>query len=146
MRHRKHTFKIGRTAAHRRCLIANMLKSLIEHERIETGVTKAKELRRHADRLVTLAKQGTLASRREVIARLMIRYNPLTSKEARAVKESENKNLSPYYNTDRRVVKKLYDNLAGRFSTRQGGFTRIVRLEPRIGDNAEMCFIEYLPQ
>ena len=142
MRHRKHTFKVGRNAAHRRMLIANMLKSLVEHGRIQTGLAKAKELRRHAERLVTLAKQGTLASRREIISRLMIRYNHLTSKEARAVKNGQD--AATYYNTDRRIVGKLYQELAPRFATRHGGFTRIVRLEHRIGDNAEICLIEYL--
>ena len=65
MRHRKHTFKIGRTGSHRRSMIANMLKSLIENGRISTTVVKAKELRRHADRMITLAKKNTLASRRK---------------------------------------------------------------------------------
>ncbi len=65
MRHGKDTFKIGRTASHRRCMIANMLKSLIEHGRIETTERKAKELRRHADHMITLAKKNTLASRRQ---------------------------------------------------------------------------------
>ncbi len=77
MRHGKHTFKIGRTSAHRRCMIANMLKSLIHHGRIKTTITKAKELRRHADKLITLAKENTLASRRQAIADLMIRFNKL---------------------------------------------------------------------
>jgi large subunit ribosomal protein L17 len=81
MRHAKQTEKLGRTSSHRRCLMANQLKSLVEHGRIETTVAKAKILRRHADRLVTLAKRGTLASRRAAIAKLMIRFNPLTSKE-----------------------------------------------------------------
>ncbi len=81
MRHGKHTFKIGRTASHRRCLIANMLKSLIAHERIETTVTKAKELRRHADRMITLAKENTLASRRRAVAELMVQFNALLQKK-----------------------------------------------------------------
>jgi large subunit ribosomal protein L17 len=142
MRHGKHTFKIGRNASHRRCLIANMLKSLIEHERIETTVTKAKELRRHADRMITLAKKNTLASRRLATARLMISYNALTPKEARAAKAGD---LSAY-NTDRKVVGKLFDTLSKRFETRPGGFTRIIKKSNRVGDNAPTCFIEYLPQ
>ena len=68
MRHNKHTFKVGRTASHRRAMIANMLKSLIQHEKIETTMTKAKELRRHADHMITLAKKNTLATRRTEIA------------------------------------------------------------------------------
>src|ERR1044071_4856347 len=121
MRHGKHTFKIGRTSSHRRCMLANMLKSLVEHERIETTVTKAKELRRHADKLVTLAKKNTLSSRREAIAKMMICYNSLTPKEARAAKKGD----TSAYNTDRRVVNKLFIDLATRFATRNGGFTRI---------------------
>ncbi len=143
MRHRKHTFKIGRTGSHNRCLIANMLKSLVEHERIETTITKAKELRRHADRLVTLAKKNTLATRRLAIARMMIRFNTLTPKEAREVKEDKN---TQSYNGDRIVVGKLFTDLATRFAARNGGYTRIIKTGQRVGDNASMCFIEFLPE
>lgn len=143
MRHAKHTFKIGRTSSHRRCMLANMLKSLIEHGRIETTVTKAKELRRHADRMITLAKKNTLASRRRAIADLMITYNRLTSKEAREAKKG---NTASVYNSDRQVMNKLFGELSERFSARQGGYTRIVRLGERTGDNASTCVIEYLPQ
>ncbi|MCX6987841.1 MAG: 50S ribosomal protein L17 [Chlamydiae bacterium] len=143
MRHAKHTFKIGRTSSHRRCLIANMLKSLVEHERITTTVTKAKELRRHADRLITLAKKNSLASKRQVIAELMIRYNALTPKEARDAKTNNNKES---FNTDRVVVGKLFDQLGPRFATRNGGYTRIIRKAQRVGDNASTCYIEYLSE
>jgi len=142
MRHRKHTFKIGRTGSHNRCLMANMLKSLIEHERIETTVVKAKELRRHADRLVTLAKEGSLSARRQAIAKMMIRYNTLTPKEARALKKNpEDQSMC---NGDRKVVAKLFSELAMRFAQRQGGYTRIIRKGQRVGDNAPTCYIEYL--
>ncbi len=140
MRHGKHTFKIGRTASHRRCMLANMLKSLIEHERIETSVTKAKELRRHADRLITLAKKNTLASKRQAIAKMMITYNTLTPKEARIAKTGK----LDAYNTDRKVIGKLFGELSQRFATRNGGFTRIIKKDNRVGDNAPTCFIEYL--
>ncbi|HSW87351.1 MAG TPA: 50S ribosomal protein L17 [Rhabdochlamydiaceae bacterium] len=140
MRHGKHTFKIGRTSSHRRCLIANMLKALIEHERIETTVTKAKELRRHADRMITLAKKNTLASRRQAIAQLMITFNHLTSKEAKKVK-SGNKE---YLNSDRQIISKLFGDLSLRFAARNGGYTRIIKKNERIGDNAPACFIEYV--
>ncbi len=143
MRHGKHTFKVGRTGSHNRCMIANMLKSLIEHGRIETTVTKAKELRRHADRLITLAKKNTLATRRLAIAKLMIRFNTLTPKEARKVKKD--KNTQPY-NGDRLVIGKLFTELAARFSARNGGYTRIIKKGQRVGDNASMCYIEYLPE
>ena len=140
MRHRKDTFKIGRTTSHRRCLMANMLKSLIEHGRIETTERKAKELRRHADRMVTLAKKNTVASRRQAVAAMMITYNTLTSKEARLAKKGD---LSAY-NVDRGILNKLFGELATRFATRQGGFTRIIKLGQRVGDNAPTCYIEYL--
>jgi large subunit ribosomal protein L17 len=140
MRHAKDTFKIGRNAGHRRCLIANMLKSLIEHERIETTERKAKELRRHADRMITLAKANTLSSRRRAIAELMISFNALSSKEARVAKAGNKK----AYNGDRLIIGKLFGELAGRFAERNGGFTRIIKKDVRIGDNAPMCFIEFL--
>lgn len=140
MRHRKRTVKLGYTSSHQRCLLANMLKSLVEHERIETTLAKAKELRRHADRLVTLAKKGTLASRRTAIAKMMINFNHLSSKEARQAKQG---NFS-HYNTDRRVIKKLFDELAARYMDRAGGYTRIIRMDNRIGDRAPLCLIEYI--
>lgn len=141
MRHRKNSFKIASNSSHRRALLANMLKSLVTHERIETTVAKAKELRRHADKLVTLAKKNTLASRRAAIAQLMVRFNSLTSKEARAAREGD---LSAY-NDDRQVISKLFDQLATRFCQRDGGYTRITRTASRrTGDNGEMCYIEYL--
>lgn len=142
MRHGKDTFKIGRTASHRRCMIANMLKSLIEHGRIETTERKAKELRRHADRMVTLAKKNTLASRRRAVADLMICYNTLTAKESRALKAGK----EDARNADRKVVGVLFGELAQRFATRNGGFTRIIKKDFRVGDSAPSCYIEYLPQ
>jgi len=140
MRHLKATCKLGRTSSHRRCLFANMLKSLIEHGRVETTLAKAKILRRDADKMVTLAKENTLASRRGAIAALMIRFNTLTSKEKRAVKEGDTSS----YNGDRRVVQVLFEELGPRFAQRQGGYTRIVRTGTRVGDGGEKCIIEYL--
>ncbi|MEI6531893.1 MAG: 50S ribosomal protein L17 [Chlamydiota bacterium] len=141
MRHRNHTFKVGRTASHRRCMIANMLKSLILNGRIETTVTKAKELRRHADRMVTLAKKDDLSSRRAAIARLMVRFNTLSPKEARLVKSKQD---TTAYNGDRAVIDVLFSQLGPRFKERQGGYTRILRTAPSVGDNAPRCLIEYL--
>jgi large subunit ribosomal protein L17 len=140
MRHAKDTFKIGRTASHRRCMIANMLKSLVEHDRIETTERKAKELRRHADKLITLAKANTLHTRRRAVADLMISFNALTSKEARAAKAGK----TDAYNTDRMIMGKLFGELATRFASRNGGYTRIIKKSARIGDNAPTCFIEFL--
>ncbi len=140
MRHGKHTFKVGRTGSHRRAMLANMLKSLIESERIETTVVKAKELRRHADRMITLAKRNTLASKRSAISELQVTFNSLTTKEARKAKEGDKSS----YTRDRLVVDKLFGLLRDRFSARNGGYTRIIRKGDRIGDNAPTCYIEYL--
>lgn len=140
MRHRKNTIKLGKTSSHRRCMFANMLKSLIEHERIETTITKAKILKRYADKMITLAKQNNLAARRRVTADLMIRYNTLSEKEKRAARAGDTSS----YNTDRQVVNKLFSELGTRFTTRQGGYTRIIRKDRRVGDNAQTCIIEYL--
>ena len=138
MRHRKHTFKIGRRPAHRRAMIANLLKALFEHEKIETTTTKAKELRRHADKMITLAKENTLASRRRAIALLQIRYNRLTPKEEKSAKKGD---LSAY-NQDRKIIKKLFSEIKERFNKRPGGYTRIIKMAPRVGDNAPKCIIE----
>jgi large subunit ribosomal protein L17 len=140
MRHQKHTFKVGRTGAHNRAMIANMLKSLIENERIETTVTKAKELRRHADRIITLAKANSLASRRGAISKLRIQFNPLSSKNQRKAKEGNFRS----YNSDRKVMDKLFAVLGPRFTNRMGGYTRIIKKGERVGDCAPMCIIEYL--
>ena len=116
MRHRKYTFKIGRTSAHRRALLANAVCSLIEHGRITTTLVKAKEIRRVADKMVTQAKKGTLHARRLVIADL--------------------------HQVDK--VGKLFSEIAPKYKERQGGYTRIMKLGPRVGDAAEMCLIEFV--
>lgn len=141
MRHAKRTNKLSRTSSHRRCMLANMLKSLIVHGRVETTVAKAKELRRYADRMITLAKKDTLAARRLAVARLMVRFNALTPKEQRAAKAGDTSS----YNDDRRVIEMLFTALKGRYDERQGGYTRIMRLgQVRVGDNAERCIIEFV--
>jgi large subunit ribosomal protein L17 len=117
MRHAKDHRKLGRSPAHRKALLRNLMNSLVISERIETTVPKAKELRRLADRLITLGKRETLHARRRV-------FSLLSNKEA----------------TD-----KIFASLAGRFSGRQGGYTRIVRTGYRAGDGAEMAILEYLP-
>ena len=142
MRHLKNTCKLGKTTPHRRCMFANMLKSIITHGSIETTVQKAKVLRRYADRMITLAKENTLAARRRAISELMIRYNPLTEKEKRAARGGD---ISAY-NDDRQVISQLFDVLGPHFEGRQGGYTRIVRLNRRKGDNAETCLIEYVAE
>lgn len=140
MRHRKNTFKVGRTGSHRRAMLSNMMKSLIENERIETTLVKAKELRRHADKMITLAKKNTLAAKRSAIATLKVAFNPLSSKEAREAKKGE----KVAYSRDRLVIDKLFGPLRERFAERKGGYTRIIRSGDRIGDNAPTCYIEYL--
>ena len=140
MRHLKRSVKLNRTSSHRKAMIANLLKALVAHGRIETTVPKAKELRRHADRIVTLAKKNTLASRRAALAKMMISFNALTPKERR---EAKNGDFSSY-NTDRTVMNKLFQELSTRFSSRNGGYTRIIRTHNRQGDNAPTCLIEYL--
>jgi large subunit ribosomal protein L17 len=117
-----------------------MLKSLIINGRIETTLAKAKLLRRYADKMITLAKKNSLASRRRAISRMMIQYNALTPKEARSAR---NGNTS-VYNDDRKVMGILFEELGPRFGTREGGYTRIIKNNRRVGDNAQTCFIEYL--
>ena len=142
MRHQKRSAKLSRTTAHRRCLFANMLKSLISHGKIVTTVPKAKELRRFADQMVSLAKQNTLASRRRAVGRLMIRYNPLDAKQRREAKAGNTSS----YNADRKVIDTLFDVLGPRFQEREGGYTRITRLPlNRTGDQGTRCCLEYLP-
>ena len=140
MRHRNHKFRCGRTVSHRRCMIANMVKSLIEHESITTTEVKAKEVRRHAEHMITLAKLGTLAARRRAIAELMIRFNQLTSKEERAVKAGDMSS----WNGDRKVITKLFGELKERFVGRAGGYTRMTRTETRVGDHAQLCVLEFI--
>ncbi len=140
MRHLKNTIKLNRTSSHRRCLFANMLKSLIVHGRIETTISKGMILKRYADQMVTLAKKGTLASRRKAIGELMIRFNTLTPKEARAAKNGD----TSAYNDDRKVIDILFSEIGPRFTARNGGYTRVIKNRRRQGDNAQTCIIEYL--
>jgi len=114
MRHLKQGRKLGRTTAHRKALLRNLATALMEHERIITTEAKAKELRRVADKLVTLGKRGDLHARRQALR--VIRSNA--------------------------VVRKLFDEVAPRFSERHGGYTRVLRLGYRPGDAAAMAVIE----
>ena len=116
MRHLKKGRKLNRTSAHRKALLRNLATSLFRHEKIETTDAKAKELRGYAERLVTLAKRGDLHSRR--LAHQKIR--------------------------DQEVLKKLFDDIAERYSTRPGGYTRVTKVRYRQGDNAKMSVIELI--
>ena len=113
MRHRVATFKIGRSGAHRRAMLANMVSSLFEHGRIETTIVKAKAAASFAERLITLGKKGEIHHRRLAFARLR-------NKEA---------------------VKTLFDEIAPAYADRQGGYTRIFKLGKRRGDAAETCIL-----
>ena len=116
MRHRVGGFKLQRDGSARRALLRGLTTSLIMEDRIVTTVTKAKAVRPHVERMITLAKRDTLHSRRQAASFL-------TSPEA---------------------LKKLFDKLGPRFSERPGGYTRILRLGPRQGDGAEKALIELL--
>ncbi len=114
MRHRRSGRKLNRTSSHRKAMFANMAGSLLEHEQITTTLPKAKELRRVADRIITLGKRGNLHARRQVFAIL----------------RSED------------LVKKLFGTLADRYKERNGGYTRVLKAGFRRGDNAPMAVIE----
>ena len=116
MRHQKKTIKLGRTAEHRKALLANQVCSLIEHQRIKTTLAKAKAVRPLAERMVTLGKNGSIHARRTALAALR----------------------------QKNAVKKLFDDIAPRSAERNGGYTRIVRLGQRKSDSARMAFIEWV--
>lgn len=118
MRHRKSGRKLNRTSAHRKAMFRNMSASLFEHEIIKTTLPKAKELRRHAEPLITLAKEDTVANRRLAFARLGNNHR------ARA------------------VVTKLFEELGPRYKNRNGGYLRILKCGFRPGDNAPMAYVE----
>ncbi|PPE65341.1 50S ribosomal protein L17 [Caldimonas caldifontis] len=114
MRHRHGLRKLNRTSEHRLAMLRNMANSLIEHEAIKTTVPKAKELRRIVEPLITLGKEPTLANKRLAFDRLRNRDN----------------------------VVKLFNVLGERYKTRPGGYTRILKMGFRVGDNAPMAFVE----
>ena len=114
MRHHLSGRQLSRNSAHRHAMLRNMAASLLRHETIRTTVPKAKELRRVVEPLITLAKDDTLAHRRIAFARLR----------------------------DAEVVEKLFGDLGPRFKTRPGGYTRILRMMPRPGDNADMALMQ----
>ncbi|HCP92059.1 MAG TPA: 50S ribosomal protein L17 [Spartobacteria bacterium] len=116
MRHQKKTLKLGRTAEHRKALLANQVCSLIEHQRIKTTLAKAKAVRPLAEKIVTLGKNGSLHARRNALS-------ILRQKDA---------------------VNKLFDEIAPRSTDRNGGYTRIVKLGQRKSDSASMAFIEWV--
>jgi large subunit ribosomal protein L17 len=114
MRHRKLSSKLSRTTAHRKALLMNLVRSLLEHERICTTLPKARVASSYADRMITLAKKKDLSSERKAVDFL----------------------------TDRAVVKKLFKEIGPRFQDRKGGYTRVIRLGRRAGDKAFMAILE----
>ncbi len=114
MRHRKSGRKLNRTSAHRKAMLRNIVTSLLEHERIVTTVPKAKEVRRVAEKMITLGKRGDLNARRQALA----------------------------YIQSKETVAKLFDELSGQYADRQGGYTRIIQTGNRYGDAAPMAIIE----
>ena len=116
MRHQKKTVKLGRTAAHRKSLLANQVCSLIEHKRIKTTLAKAKAVRPLAEKMVTLGKRGDLHARR----------------------------IAAGYLGQKDAVKKLFAEIAPRAADRKGGYTRIIKLGQRLSDSAPMAYIEWV--
>ena len=114
MRHGKRIAKLGRTAPHRKAMLSNMMASLFINERITTTQTRAKELKRTAERVLTCAKKGDLHARRQVLRVI----------------------------ADKQVVAKLFDELGPRYKSRNGGYTRVIKLGPRRGDGAFMSIVE----
>jgi len=120
MRHRRSGRKLGRDPSHRKALYANLASALIEHGRIKTTVAKAKEVRPIAEQMITLGRRGDIAARRQALK----------------------------YLRSQEIVHKLFSEVAPRFADRPGGYSRIVRLGPRLGDAAEMVYLElvdYVP-
>jgi large subunit ribosomal protein L17 len=115
MRHQKLRHKLSRDSAHRRALLMNLSKELIEHERITTSEAKAKALKPHVEKLITLAKRGDLHARRQALSALA---------------------------QDKFAVHKLFVDIAPRYADRPGGYTRILKTGQRSGDATEMVFIE----
>ena len=107
--------KLGRTNKHRKSMLANITRDLIINERIETTETRAKEVRKFVDKMITYGKDGSLVSRRKALA---------------------------FLHNDNEAVKKVFDDLAKRYATRNGGYTRILKLAERRGDDALMVILE----
>ena len=114
MRHNAGYRKLGRTKEHRKALLRNLATDLFRHERLTTTLPKAKELRPYAEKLITMARRDDLHSRRMVLGLIH----------------------------DKGVVKKLFDTLGPRFTSRPGGYSCILKLEPRLGDGADMAILE----
>ncbi len=116
MRHQKTRHKLSRSSSHRKALLANLCKEVIEHERIKTTEAKAKAVKPEIEKLITLARRGDLHARRQAMSTLQ--------------------------HPDKGIIFKLFDEIAPRYVERPGGYTRIVKLGPRRSDSTEMVFLE----
>ncbi len=134
MRHLKRTAKLGRTFEHRNAMLANLVCSLIKHKRVTTTLAKAKAARPVAEKIVTLGKRATLQSRRLVAARLHT-HGPtvqLTKDERQKWRQDED------------ILRILFEEIAPAFKERNGGYTRIVKMEQRQGDAAQKAILEWV--
>ena len=127
MRHHIAGKRLSRDAGHRKALATNLTRSLIQHERITTTLAKAQFIRGSAERMITLAKRG--------LAKAKASINEAAAVHTRRIAASRLGN-------DREVVQKLFDVIAPRYADRPGGYTRVYKIGPRKGDNAEMVLIE----
>jgi large subunit ribosomal protein L17 len=134
MRHLKRTAKLGRTFEHRNAMLANLVCSLIKHKRVATTLAKAKAARSVAEKVVTLGKRGTIHARRLAKARLRARGPAVQLRKDEKKKWREQED----------VVRILFDEIAPAFKERNGGYTRIVRLQQRQGDAAQAAILEWV--
>lgn len=134
MRHLKHTAKLGRTSEHRNAMLSNLVCSLIKHKRVTTTLAKAKAARPVAEKIVTLGKRGTLQARRLVNARLHTRGPAVQLNKGERRKWRQNED----------VLRILFEEIAPAFKERNGGYTRIVRVDQRPGDAAQRAILEWV--
>jgi len=137
MRHRVAGKKLNRSSGHRRALFRNLVSALIYHEQIETTEAKARAVRRHAEKLITLAKRG-LAAEKEDPARGVHARRLAAARLNRWVREPDGTRVD--------LVQKLFNEIAPRYMDRPGGYTRIIKLGPRKGDAAPMAILELVEE
>jgi large subunit ribosomal protein L17 len=134
MRHLKRTAKLGRTSEHRNAMLANLVCSLIKHKRVTTTLAKAKAARPVAEKMITLGKRGTIQARRLVAARLRA-SGPQTQLDREARRK---------WRQNEDVLRILFDEVAPAFKERNGGYTRIVKMNQRQGDAAQRAILEWV--
>jgi len=134
MRHLKRTAKLGRTSEHRNAMLSNLVCSLIKHKRVTTTLAKAKAARSVAEKVVTLGKRNTIHARRLAAARLHT-HGP-TVDLSKADKKK--------WRTQEDVIRILFEDIAPAFKERNGGYTRIIRMEQRPGDSAQKAILEWV--